>query len=152
MFGKTKTSLSENNSRILMLELNRIIERIADEKARAIIAGKMQDTLVYPPNNGFNSMELKYVKSLSSKDESSINAFRKIIADAIACGFFEFLNLVDGTGDPEVGAWDKDGICIIDKDDSIEENNDMLHDLIFEMYWEWKKTRNEKWKLDTIEE
>ncbi len=152
MFGKKKASLSENNSSILMIELNRIIERIADDKAKAIVTGKIMDSLVYPPNNGFNIKESEIIKKLITNDKDEVNAIRKVLADSIACGMFDLLNLLDGTSDPEQDSWEKDGITIIDKDDSIEDSNEMLHDALFEKYWDWKKIRNQEWKLDTIEE
>ncbi|MBN1243921.1 MAG: hypothetical protein JXA15_14560 [Spirochaetales bacterium] len=152
MFGKRKASLSEKNSRVLMIELNRIIERIADEKSKAIITGNVKESLVYPPNNGLSTNEIAFIQKLITNDENWLNALRKIIADSIACGFFDLLNLIDGTSDPEHDSWEKDGISLIDKDDSIEDSVEMLHDSLFEKYWDWEKVRNEKWKLDTIEE
>ena len=152
MFSKQKVSLSERNSHILMIEMNRIIETIADEKANAIISGKMQTSLVYPPNNGFTVKEMNYANKLITNGEDGLNALRKILADSIACGLFELFNLIDGTSDPEKDSWEKDGISLIDKDGSIEDNNEMLHDALFEKYWDWKKSRKQKWKLDTIEE
>jgi hypothetical protein len=152
MFGKKKASLSETNTRILMIEMNRIIERIADEKAKAATSGNLETSLVYPPNNGFNTNELGFIQKLITNDKDGINALRKILADTIACGFFDLLNLIDGTSDPEEDSWEKDGISLIDKDESIEDSSEMLHDSLFEKYWDWKKERNEEWKLDTIEE
>ncbi|NLD38397.1 MAG: hypothetical protein GX654_16165 [Desulfatiglans sp.] len=152
MPDKKKVSLSEKNSRILMIEMNKIIERIADEKTKYIISGKIQTSLAYPPNNGFNTKESAFIQKLITNDEDGLNALRKILADSIACGVFDLFNLIDGTADPELDSWEKDGISLIDKDGSIEDNNEMLHDSLFEKYWDWQEMRNEDWKLDTIEE
>ena len=63
------------------------------------------------------------------------------------------MNFIDGTSDPEEknGKWTE--ISLVDKTEQIEENTEMLHDVFFGSYWNWKKIRpNKNWKLDNMDE
>jgi len=65
------------------------------------------------------------------------------------------LNLFDGTSDSRNNSDKWSGVKLIDLpvyDENDDEYSEMLHDLFFETFWDWKKIRgNKSWKLDTYE-
>ena len=131
-------------------ELNRIIENTAENTTTNINNGSIGSNLAYPPNNGFTDEEITAIDKLQN-NLALKSALRKIIADACAISIFDFLNLIDGTSDPEINSWTGDGICILDKNDSFEESDEMLHDSLFDKYWDWRKIRKKDWKLDSLD-
>ena len=150
MFDKKKMKLSQENMDTLMIELNRIIENAADSTAENIYNGCIVSNLAYPPNNGFTDEELTAIEKLQNNPFLK-SALRKIIADTCAISLFDFLNLIDGTSDPERNNWTGDGICLVDRNDSFEESDEMLHDSLFDKYCDWREIRNKDWKLDNLD-
>lgn len=145
-----KASLSSANMKTLMIEVNRIIEEVATEYSEAIVEGRVSEILAYPPNCGFSEEERNASFHLAEQSKSHISLLRKIFADASSASFLKLFNLIDGTSDPEIGAWKKEGVCLVDLDGKVESPDDMLHDQLFENYWEWKKSRKANWKLDNL--
>ncbi|WP_146746594.1 hypothetical protein [Sinomicrobium soli] len=77
---------------------------------------------------------------------------RKVLASNTADVFFSFLNIVDGTADPniEFGEWEE--VMLVDFDED-NEMDSMLHDDFYGTYWDWKEKRpNPGWKLDLLDE
>lgn len=142
---------SEHNIETLMISIHQIIEEYSDSLAAALNDGTAPQHTIYPPNNGFEESELDVLKLLESNSELK-SALRKLIASSMAGTFFDFFNLIDGTSDPSpnLGKWTELGL--VDKTNQYEPNTDMLHDILFESYWSWKKLRPTKgWKLDNYE-
>ncbi|ODS38265.1 MAG: hypothetical protein A7316_08435 [Candidatus Altiarchaeales archaeon WOR_SM1_86-2] len=145
-----KMSLSEKNKNILMIELNRIIEETAERTARSVIDGTIIEGMAYPPNNGFTETEKKALLKIQSI-ENIESTLRKILADAASYPLFGLFCLIDGVSDPETENWD--GITLVDRGDKIVESEFMLHDELYETYWDWRKIRKNKgWKLDILDD
>lgn len=135
-----------------MLTLHQKIEEYAATIADKLKQGETNYLLSYPPNCGFTHEELQALDKLRD-DDPLRSALIKILADNSAGVLFELLNLVDGTTDPdeELGNWT--GVAIVDSDESIEENEEMLHDNFYATYWDWKDIRPDtSWTLDNYEE
>jgi hypothetical protein len=143
---------SNHNLNTLMLFLHKMIEEYSDYTASTIEQGNPLDHVTYPPNNGFTAEEENALKILQNNPELK-SAIRKLIANSIAGVFFEFFHIIDGTSDPapELGKWTE--LALVDKEESNVPTTDMLHDKLFESYWEWRKIRtNQEWKLDNYED
>lgn len=144
--------LSEHNLNTLMIFLQQKIEENAEYIANELTNGNSTDFLTYPPNGGLTETEKSSLGKLKN-DPNLESALRKILADNSAGVLFELLNLIDGTSDPDesIGKWTE--ISFVDKTDEIAENAEMLHDVLYSKYWDWKKIRpNKNWKLDNYEE
>ncbi len=144
--------LSEHNLKTLMLFLQQKIEENADYISDQLDKGNSTDFLTYPPNGGLTEKENIALQKLKN-DQDLKSAMRKILADNSASVLFELFNIIDGTTDPDenLGKWTE--ICLVDKTDEIEGNDEMLHDALFEKYWDWREIRpDKKWKLDNYSE
>ena len=144
--------LSEHNLKTLMLFLQQKIEENADYISDQLHKGNSADFLTYPPNGGLTEKENLALQKLKN-DQDLKSAMRKILADNSASVLFELFNIIDGTTDPDenLGKWTE--ICLVDKTDEIEDNDEMLHDALFEKYWDWREIRpDKKWKLDNYSE
>ena len=144
--------LSEHNLKTLMLFLQQKIEENADYISDQLHKGNRTDFLTYPPNGGLTEKENLALQKLKN-DQDLKSAMRKILADNSASVLFELFNIIDGTTDPDenLGKWTE--ICLVDKTDEIEDNDEMLHDALFEKYWDWREIRpDKKWKLDNYSE
>jgi hypothetical protein len=139
-------SLSEQNRNTLLINLHKVIEEAAHHSANDILHGRV-DQLTYPPNGGLTDPEMEAVKRLQG-DETLRNALRKLFANNNASVFFDFFNLLDGTGDPDPGTGKWSEVKLVDFTDDVDEDGEMLHDCFFETYWEWRKKRKADWKLD----
>ena len=140
--------LSEHNLKTLMLFLQQKIEENADYISDQLDKGNSTDFLTYPPNGGLTEKENLALQKLKN-DQDLKSAMRKILADNSANVLFDLFNIIDGTTDPDenLGKWTE--ICLVDKTDEIEDNEEMLHDELFEKYWDWREIRpDKKWKLD----
>ncbi len=144
--------LSNKNAIALLLDLNQDIEEYAEATVKNIVEDK-NFGLTYPPNPGLNDLEKAELEKLDNNEHLK-NALRKIIADNSAAVIFNLLNLLDGTSSPKQYYDNWTGVTLVDEEPQpgIEQYNDMLHDGLFETYWEWRKLRGDKkWKLDTYE-
>ena len=155
-----KIKLSFQNQMVLSIEINDFIQSIADESSEKIYNGEIsKNILPYPPDNEsiFTDEEMEVLKKL--EDNQIIKStLKKVIADASAFVMFNFLNLIDGTGDPDLTKWKgyddnwAAGICLIDRPftedgelaDFYEEPEEMLHDTLFDAYHEWKEIKKNK--------
>ena len=105
--------------------------------------------LNYPPNGGFTAEEKEALKLLKGNKEI-LSAMRKVLASCAASVVFDLLNLIDGTSDPENGAWS--GVALVDKPEKPAET-ELLHDEFFSTYWDWRqKRKNKNWRLDLLPE
>ncbi|HZG00107.1 MAG TPA: hypothetical protein VEY71_03850, partial [Chitinophagales bacterium] len=143
------------NARIIFLDLHQNIEEYSDTAVTKILEEKNFEYLAYPPNSGFSEKEKQELNKLNNNEELK-NALRKVIADAASGVLFEFLNTIDGTGDPkndDEGQWSTVKLIDEDWEEENEAVDEMLHDMFNETYWDWKERRgNKAWKLDTLEE
>jgi len=146
-----KIILSPDNQKTLMLAANQQVEETAESSAKAIIKGTIADEISYPPNGGLSPDEIEVLKKIGEIPNAE-PALRKVIANSTATAFFDFFNILDGTGDPdhEVGAWT--WATLLDHPQGeYDPYQFMLHDAFFDAYWAWRKTRGEKgWALDNL--
>jgi len=131
----------------LLLETHRCVDQASREAVAKIGRHRRRppprdgeiDTeviLTYPPNSVLTPEEETALRSMKlSTIERS--ALQKLIADGCAGAFFDFFNLIDGTGDPEVrppsGTWL--GARLAMPDDN--RDREVLHDGFFESYEEY---------------
>jgi len=145
--------LSNITASVLLLDINLCIEEYADAAVQNIIEARNFDSLVYPPNGGLTEGEKKELEELDNNDNLK-NALRKVIADSTAGVLFELFNVIDGTGGPQLRQDEWKGVQLVDDQEDASEDPfpDMLHDGLFEAYWEWRQLRGDKsWKLDNWE-
>jgi hypothetical protein len=150
----SKMRLSNKNAIALLLDITQNIEEYSDIAVKNIIQHKNFDFITYPPNGGLNNLEKAELQKLDNSEHLK-NALRKIIADTTAGVIFNALNLLDGTGSPNLKYYDWTGVSLIDEQPNIEtdEFTDTLHDSFFETYWLWKELRsNKNWSLDTLDD
>jgi hypothetical protein len=140
--------LSEENRKTLLINLHKWIEESANTSANHIFHGRFNQLINYPPNGGLTKEEVKVLVELNGKDNLK-SALRKIFASTTADVFFEFLNVVDGTSDPDLGTGEWYQVSIVDKSDDNDKDMEFLHDDFYGSYWDWKgKRKNNNWTLD----
>lgn len=145
--------LSTENLDVLFLQIHKTIEETADKVATGLVDHSSADLISYPPNGGLTESEINSLKTIKT-DDNIKSGLRKIIADSCATVVFDILSNIDGVTDPETDFDKWKGIKLVDNSDDIEESNDlMLHDKLYDSYWDWRKRReNDEWKLDTHED
>jgi hypothetical protein len=145
-------TVSTDNLNTLFLQLHKTIEETADRVATSLTNHSVDDIISYPPNGGLNDLEIESLKTIGT-DTNLKNGLRKIIADSCATVLANILVLIDDVGDPDIDTEKWKGIKLVDNSDEVEAPNDlMLHDKLYESYWDWRKRRNNKdWKLDNYE-
>ena len=136
LFRRAPEPMTPIEIRRMMVGLHGLIESYADHAVRSII--NQDITLVYPPNHTVTEAECRALHRLNLSPDAR-SALKKIIANTTAETVFSLLNYVDGTTDPP-GDEDWDTYCIVRRDE-FENGGEMLHDLLFETWWEWKDTR-----------
>jgi len=83
---------------------------------------------------------------------ASLTAIEKIVKDNMMGLFFDFLCLVDGVSDPDDIEIENDGVWLglqikpkhlLSEEELEEEENEdselMLHDEVYDSYWDWKE-------------
>ena len=133
------------------MALHQLIDEVADDTARNVVANDIRKLTAYPPNGGFSKSELQAVKEISELPDAE-STVRKLIAGANGRVIFSLLNFLDGTGDPDpdIGQWW--GLRLADADRVESDKGAMLHDDFYEAYWRWLKIRPSKgWRLDIRE-
>lgn len=141
--------LSIDNLNVLFLQIHKAIEETADRAATSLIDHSADDLISYPPNGGLSEGESKALKAIKT-DDNVLSGLRKVIADSCATVFFDILSNIDGVSDPEIDTEKWKGVKLVDDSDEIEiPDGIMLHDKLYESYWDWRKRReNKDWKLD----
>ena len=142
--------LSAENKSTLLIHLHKSIEESANTNTNHIIYGRINQLINYPPNGGLTENEIKALEELKGKEDLK-SALRKILASTTADVFFDILNIIDGTADPDpvTGKWTE--VMIVDKPDGMDEDVELLHDDFYATYWDWKgKRQNTNWSLDNI--
>lgn len=139
--------LSEQNRTTLLVHLHKVIEEIADVQANKILQGRSEQLIDYPQNGGLTGEEQQELKKLQG-NEIMRDALRKVLASNSASVFFDFFNIVDGTGDPdpETGKWSE--IMLIDMPKDFDGHIEFLHDHFYDTYWNWKEKRRASFNLD----
>lgn len=129
------SNLSEQNRKILFSTLHQDIHDFARNAAKTVSLGRM-GRLTYPPNAEFSAEEATALGSV--REIPGIQSgLEKVIADAAATVFFHFFNYVDGTGDPAAADVKWTGVALVDRDETVDENQEFLHPDFFESYWAW---------------
>jgi hypothetical protein len=145
--------VSAENLDVLFLQIHRKIEETADKVATGLMNHSSANLINYPPNGGLTESELNALKTIQADDHVK-SGLRKIIADSCAAVVLDILSNIDGVTDPETDFDKWKGVKLVDNSDDVEESNDlMLHDKLYDSYWEWRKRRGSKeWKLDNHED
>ena len=128
-----------------------MIEEYANHTANDIEFERLNRLIDYPSNGGLTQIEKEEISKLSGNPNLK-SALRKVLASNTASVFFSFLNILDGTADPEVeyGEWTDVMLVDLSEDNEIDS---MLHDDFYGTYWDWKEKRqNTNWKLDILED
>lgn len=131
-----------DTKKVFFIELHRIIEEYS----------KIRTELTSPSNDVQIGQDLKLTESeiASLKAETlaqeSITAIEKIVRSSITGAFFDAFCLLDGVADPLLtkisDVWlgmkltERNGED--EESDEVVEDHDMLHDLVYETYWDWK--------------
>lgn len=147
--------LSNENILAMMLDIHQDIEEYSAATVKYIIEEKKFDFINYPPNGGLTDLEKLELGKLSNNEHLK-NALRKLLTDNASGVLFNLLNLFDGTSGTRNNMDKWTGLKLIDEP-AYNENDDgyreMLHDQLFETYWNWREIReNKSWKLDIYED
>jgi hypothetical protein len=143
--------LSEENKTTLLINVHKSIEESVNTTANDIYEGRVNSLLTYPPNRGLTVEEIDVLNTLKG-NAALKSALRKVLASTTADVFFSFLNIVDGTADPDPGTGDWSEVMLIDKPENFEEDVMFLHDEFYSSYSDWNKRRkNKNWSLDVEE-
>jgi len=135
------TKLSRENQKTLMVQLNVDIDRAATEIAETVTHG---DTLkmLYPPSpdDQLSEGEIEAINMIKNIPNVE-GALKKMIAEGAAKVAFNFLNYLDGTGDPgsKSGKWS--GVALIVHPLTGDPYEQMLHDEFYDSYWDAKALR-----------
>lgn len=141
--------LSEENRQTLLVALHQVVEEQAAAYANDLFKGRSQ-RLDYPPNGGLVAEEDAAIQNIQGNVLMQ-SALRKLFASCTAGVVFDFLNLIDGTSDPEHGDWS--GVMLVDRPEEAEEHWQFLHEAFLEAYWDWRaKRRAKSWRLDNLPE
>jgi hypothetical protein len=141
--------INKQQKQALLLEIHKSIEDAVLEAIK-IYSGE-SSIISYPPNGGLTTAELKALRKTTFSSES-IHALRKIIADAASNPIFKLLSLLDGVADPENFDQFWPGFDLVPKSDEEPDEESLLHDDLFDTYWEWRKIRLDPgWRLDNFE-
>ncbi len=143
--------LSENNKKSLLVSIHQLIEEYASHTANDLEYKRTKRLINYPSNGGLTEAEKLELGQLEINPTLK-SALRKVLASNSAGVFFSFLNIIDGTADPniEFGEWGE--VMLVDFDEE-NEMDSMLHDDFYGTYWDWKEKRpNPGWKLDLLDE
>ena len=141
--------VSTDNLNVLFLQIHKTIEETADKVATSLTDHSTADLISYPPNGGLSELEIESLNTIN-RDDHVKSGLRKIIADSCATVVFDILANIDGVSDPVTDSEKWRGIKLVDDSEAIEAPDDlMLHDKLYDSYWEWRKRRETKdWKLD----
>ena len=142
--------LSEENRKILLINLHDLIVEHANATANDIQHKRTSKIISYPSNGGLTEAEKKEVEKLNG-NEILKSALRKILASNSADVIFSFLNIIDGTADPDIASANWGEVMLVDFSED-DETTEMLHDEFFSTYWDWKEKKRMSWKLDMINE
>ena len=145
-------TVSTDNLNILFLQIHKTIEETADRVAASLTNHSADDLISYPPNGGLTESENESLRTIGT-DKHLASGLRKIIADSCATVIFDILANIDDVKAPDIDTDKWKGIKLVDNADDVEPPNDlMLHDKLYDSYWEWRKRReNKDWKLDNYE-
>ena len=131
--------LSEENRRILLVNLHDLIAEYADTTATHIQNKSISQLITYPPNGGLTDAEKSEIEKLDGNEVLKI-ALRKVLASNAADVIFGLLNLIDGTADPDVDAANWGEVRLVDFSAENEET-EMLHDEFYSTYWDWREKK-----------
>jgi len=142
--------LSEENRRILLVNLHNLIAQYANMTANHIQHERINQLINYPSNGGLTGKEKSELKKLKGNEELK-SALRKVLASNSADVIFSLLNIIDGTADPDIESATWSEVMLVDFSEE-NEMTEMLHDEFFSTYWDWKEKKKMNWNLDLINE
>lgn len=124
--------VDEATLKALFIEIHKSVHRAA---ADALNFASFSDP-IYPPEGGLTQEEKDALQALElSPHEKS--GLHKLIRHACVTPVFDLFCLFDGVADPETGKFDPWlGLTLAPKP---EEDEPMLHDALYESYWDYKK-------------
>jgi hypothetical protein len=134
----------EEIQKVLLAEIHKSIEEVATFTIEMLGNSSQDIDLTYPPNNTLTPEEKIAIQGLVLPDAAR-SALKKIILDTASVPIFRLFSLMDGVTDPEtdeIEVWLGLTFCPKSVDEETEDNDLMLHDKLFESYWEYKKVSN----------
>lgn len=140
MFGIKKYKLSKDNRNALLIDLNRTIEINSEQTVDLIVNKKYKNIITFPCNKELSNEEKIAIKELS-KIPNIKSALKKIIIDASSFPVFDLLSLIDWIRDIEDIEWWK-WVSLVDNLRDKFEEWEMLHDWLYEKYYDWIKIKN----------
>lgn len=124
-----------DNRRAFLLELHSIIREYS------LIEEQLKNPSKKLTWEEFNLTEEEvYALKSQSFSPESISAIQKIVRDNIMLAFHDAFSLLDGVSDPTVEESDDIwvGLRLADvQEDEEDESEMMLHDELYETYWDW---------------
>jgi hypothetical protein len=142
--------LSEENRRILLVNIHNLIAEYANTTANDIQYKRTNQLINYPSNGGLTEEEKTEIEKLNGNEKLK-SALRKVLASNAADVIFSLLNIIDGTADPDIDSANWGEIMLVDFSEE-NEATEMLHDEFFSTYWDWKEKKKMNWKLDLLDE
>lgn len=122
--------------RALFIEIHREIHNAASSVLS--FSDPKKHSLSYPPSIELTAAEKSALQELQLSS-SAKSGLQKLITDACNKPMFHLFCLFDGVADPQAGGFDPwFGVSLASKKDA--ENDPMLHDELFESYWDYKKS------------
>lgn len=127
--------------KVFLIELHEIIKN----------SSEIRNHLVDPSEDNIISEQFKLSKEEVNAlkkynfDDAALSAIEKTVRDNIMGAFFRAFALLDAVGDPEIIKVDKTwlGFTLRErKFDEEEDNEDFLHDELYEVYWDWLEQKN----------
>lgn len=127
--------------KVFLIELHEIIKN----------SSEIRNHLVDPSEDNIISEQFKLSKEEVNAlkkynfDDAALSAIEKTVRDNIMGAFFRAFALLDAVGDPEIIKVDKTwlGFTLRERKlDEEEDNEDFLHDELYEVYWDWLEQKN----------
>jgi len=125
------------------------IHRDIDVFSNAAVSNVNEVDICYPPNVDLSEKEREALSQLELSDAAK-SGLQKVIANAISTTFFHFLNVVDGTGDPDcfetIKPTETWGGLVLEERGSLEDQGlrdeeahyEFLHEYFYDSSWLFK--------------
>lgn len=138
---KEKNEIKKDNKMDLLVEVHERIEEYAD------IGNLLKNPGIHTARDEvkLSEKELEALKAIEFSSDA-IQGIEKIVNDRMFSLFFGFLAVLDGVGDPKLQS-EEDvwlGFKLVAKNLEDTENEEFLHDQLFEAYSKWREIKVDK--------
>jgi tRNA G10 N-methylase Trm11 len=132
--------------KMFLIELHEIMKQCSD--MRNLLVNPFEDNHIW---DEFKlSEEEKNTLKKYHFDDVALSAIEKTVRNTLMYAFFRAFAIIDGAGSPTITKGDKTwlGFTLRErKVDQEEDNEEFLHDALFETYWDWLEQKNKDEKL-----